>query len=282
MRIRCAALVAGIGLVIALGAAACGGSTQPPPLSARGQQLTRILAGLAPKSVSDQFELGMAGRQQQLDAACMAAHHLRYIPRDPHSLVDTVTETDFSSLAYAQTYGFGATTFPHLTGTDPNAPALAAMNPAQRTAYTDQLNTCDTAANQQTNVEYDVATANQVFNQIDQTVRDDDLRYRDALAAWHQCASTQGYPQPDRATLIHDFQKQMSTIRDDLSTEATRSGSPGDTTVAALAARDTAFQQLHQQEVAAAVSTFPCSQRLDANYRTLYTSHQTQTGEPKD
>jgi hypothetical protein len=280
MRAHRIASVAGIALAVVMGAAACGGGTPSPPLSARGQQSASILAGLLPKSESDQFELEMAGRQQQLDAACMAAHQLAYVPRDPRSLIDTVTETDFTSLAYAKTYGFGVTTFPHLAGADPNAAALAALPQDRRTAFTDQLNACDTAANDQVDHEYDVAVANQVFGRVDQIVRDDP-RYRDALGAWRKCAAAAGYQQVDRTALIDSFRQQMSAIRDDLSVAAAQSGSPGDATTAALATHDDAFLRLHQREVDAATRTFPCSQRLDATYRTLYESHTTPTGEPK-
>ena len=280
MRYRGATVITGIALAVALGAAACGGGTQSASLSARGHEMTNILAGIAPKSASDQFELDMATRQQQLDVTCMAAHQLHYIARDPHSLVDTVTETDFTSLDYAKTYGFGVTTFPHLTGVDPNAATLAAMSSAQQDAYTKQLVACDDAANQQTNKEYDVDDANQVFNEIDQDVQNDP-RYRDAVAAWHQCASAVGYQDPDRTSLISRLRDRMGVIRDDLSTTAAKSGAPSDATVASLAEHDTGFQQLHQEEVTAAVATFPCSQRLDATYRDVYRSHETSTGQPK-
>ncbi|HEY2694707.1 MAG TPA: hypothetical protein VGJ45_04505 [Pseudonocardiaceae bacterium] len=274
MRPHRAALMAGAGLVAVLGAAACaGGSTPPPHLSAHGQQLSRILAGLEPKSVADQFELAMTARQQQLDVSCMAAHHLRYLAQDPDNLVDTVTETDFSSLDYAKTYGFGVTTFPHLTGTDPNAAALAAMKPAQRDAFNNQLSACDTAAGQQTDTEYDVTAANQAYDRIDKTVRADPA-YRTAQDQWRRCAAAKGYQQPDRTTLIDSFQNKMGTIRDQLTAKAGAAGSPGDAEVATLAGNDAAFQQLHQQEVAAAVSTFPCSQALDATYRRLYAADQ--------
>lgn len=262
--------MAGAGLLIVVGAAACaGGSTSPPQLSARGQQLSRILAGLEPKPVADQFELAMTAREQQLDVACMATHQLHYLAQDPRNLVDTVTETDFGNLGYAETYGFGVTTFPHLTGSDPNAPALDAMTPADRDAFNNQLSTCDAAARRQTDNEYDVTAANQAYDRIDKAVRADP-RYQAAQAQWQQCATAKGYRQPDRATLIDFFQKRMGTIRDELTAKTGTTGSPAE--AATLAANDPAFQQLHQQEVAAAVGTFPCSQALDATYRTLYSA----------
>ena len=114
---------------------------------------------------------------------------------------------------------------------DPVVDPDAAMTPDQQDAYNKQLSSCDDAAEAQVDNEYDVDAANQVFNQIDQTVQNDP-GYKQALAAWHQCAAKVGYNEPDRTTLIDEFRTKMGSIHDTLSAEATQEGSPGDATVA--------------------------------------------------
>jgi hypothetical protein len=89
-----------------VGACARADNTEGPS-SAQVQKVENILAGLEPNSVVDEFQLVLAEHTEQLTANCMAAHNFLYRPKDPHSLVDTVTDTDFASLDYARKYGSG-------------------------------------------------------------------------------------------------------------------------------------------------------------------------------
>ncbi len=262
---------AATGLVLLCAVAACspsGGGAEGPDVAARAAHLEDILAGVAPDREADQFELDLAGRKESLIAACMTGHGMTYQPRDPRSVVDTTTNTDFASKDYAAQYGFGISAFPAFTGTDTNAQYLKTLSDTQRRDY----EKCQDSANTQAQDEYGVKQANEHFTQLDDTVRAD-RQYTAAQAQWSKCAATKGYPQPTRETLIDSLRADYDKILQHLTAKAGTVEDP-DRAVRELAGSDQEFQAFQARERQAALDTFPCSQDLDRVYADLYRSHR--------
>jgi hypothetical protein len=259
------------GLVVLCAVAACspnGGGAEASDVAARAAHLEDILAGVAPDRDADQFELDLAGRKENLIATCMAGHQMTYQPRDPHSVVDTVTNTDFASKDYAAQYGFGIATFPTFSGTDGNAQYLKSLSEDQRREY----QKCDETANTQAQDEYGVKQANDRFTQRDDAVRADS-RYTAAQAQWATCAAAKGYQQPNREALIDSLRTDHDKILQRLTAKTGDAPDP-DRAVRELAGADQEFQAFQARERQAAVDTFPCSQDLDRVYAEVYRSHR--------
>ncbi len=248
-----------------------GGDARPPSpaaLAARSR-LELILAGIAPKSEADAFNANLARRAQRLTAACMRERGFQYREVDPAAIMDTETETDFSSLAYARRHGFGISAWPTFAPDTSGNRAYAKSLPAARAhAYDDALSGCAEKAGAQANQELGVAEANKAYDAKDARLQRSD-EYQRAQAAWRACARQAGYDAPSRSALMDALRAE----RDQLSRKVT-----GDAEVAAdqrrqrLLDADPAFQAFRRKEIAAAVATFDCSRKLDAVYARLFQS----------
>jgi hypothetical protein len=248
----------------------------PSPASsqalANAKQLELILAGIAGDAANDKFNLALTSRAQSLISVCMASHDLTYVPRDPRTIVDTVTDSDFASMPYAEKYGFGVTTFPTFAKTtDPNEVYVKALSHSDASRYQAALDSCDTSATAQANKEFGVQWANYVFSQRDAIVRES-KSYDAAQAQWRTCAAGAGYPTAaSRVDLIQELQAERKALLNDLTSRAEQLNVQAtQDELAHLAATDPAWESLHDEEIREAVSTFSCSQALQVTYDRLY------------
>jgi hypothetical protein len=268
MRVRVRGLATGLVVLCAVAACSSGGGAEAPDVAARAAHLEDILAGVAPDRDADQFELDLAARKENLLATCMAGHNLTYQPRDPHSVVDVVTNTDFASKDYAARYGFGIATFPAFSGPDGNAQYLKSLSEDQQREY----RKCEETANTQAQDEYGVKQANDRYARRDDAVRADP-RYQSAQTDWATCASAVGYRQPTREALIDSLRTDHDKILQRLTAKAASAADP-DRAVRELATADQEYQAFQARERQAALDTFPCSQGLDRVYAEVYRAHQ--------
>jgi hypothetical protein len=265
---RCAVLIL---TVTAWGAAACtggGGNTGQTTTRATPEQVSRaesILAELEPNSAGDEHRLALADQAEKLTATCMADNRFRYLPKDPHALVDVATDTDFSSVDYARRYGFGVTASPMFAATsDPNSGYVDSLPQAKRESYEAQLGRCADAAAGEAGRRSGEAEAERRFSRTDLLVRSDP-RYRAAEQAWARCAAAKGYLSPTRLDLINSFRAERDALAQQAQTQ--------------LATTSQAADDLNRREREAAVATFACSQELDGVYRDVYKEHR-ETGRP--
>lgn len=239
-----------------------------------------ILAELEPNGAADKFRLDLARQTEELIADCMAVHGFRYRPKDPRTLVDTITDTDFASLNYARIYGFGVTAAPvFLQVADPNTSYLDALGQTRRQLFEKDLAQCAGEADADVRGRTGLAEAEQRIARTDQRVRSD-AEHLSAQRAWARCAAAVGYPHLTRLDLISVFDREREAILTRLSSgpktqdAVSRSGSSASGSQlydpASLAEKDPEYRYLRHRERAAAVATFRCSQDLDRVYRERY------------
>ncbi|WP_414166549.1 hypothetical protein ACMATS_01460 [Streptoverticillium reticulum] len=226
-----------------------------------------ILAGVSSPSESAKFDLEVAARTEALTSTCMKSHGFQYLPKNPHSVVDVEDASDFSSLDYARKHGFGISVFPHFA---PEATAakkyMKTLSAASLKAYDAALPGCVDSSQHTTEKEYGIPEANSEWARVDGEVQHD-RRYRSALETWKACAAAAGHPAQSRLALITDLRKEYTSVM---------AGIQGEDRVlpqdqlAALAARNPAWQKFHQAELDAAVATFPCSQAADRTYVSVF------------
>jgi hypothetical protein len=251
------------------GACTRAGNTESPQ-SAQVQKIENILAEIEPNSVADEFQLALTEHTERLTASCMAAHDFLYRPKDPHGLVDIVTDTDFASVDYAREYGFGVTAAPVLANTpDPNADYVASLDNARRQSFEAQLSLCSDSAVNAAKQQDGVTEAEQRFSRTDRQVRAD-AAYRAAEKEWARCATSAGYSQPTRLDLIRSFRMERDTIMQRLSSKIEPQSPSQPQIPEALPEKAPEFEDLQRRERAAAVATLPCSQGLDHVYRERY------------
>lgn len=142
------------------------------PPGAYTTQFELSMAGLLPKDTNDALNLHLVDREQHLVADCMDHNSFRYSPVDAHSIIDTTTETDFTSRSYAQTYGFGISSWPHFqpdrSGNNTYRDSLSgdALN-----NYENALKRCTDNAEYQADQEYGVSAATERFDAINGGLR---------------------------------------------------------------------------------------------------------------
>ena len=255
-------LVAVAVVACAGGCASAGtGNTHSVPVPARVRHAEDVLAGIAPNADADTFQLGLAARAEQLIVGCMATGGFTYRPKDPRSLVDVTTDTDFASLDYARTYGFGVTSVPTFTVTgDPNTGYVDSLAPDRSRAYHARLSSCADPADRTAREEAGEVAAGHLYTRTDARVHAD-ARYRDAATVWAHCAAAAGHPTTSRPDLIRSFttRREQLTTHDPIRPDG--SDRPG---------TDPALRDLRDSERAAAVATFGCSQAMDGVYRDRY------------
>lgn len=251
---RCALIVLTVAACSVAAACTGGGNTDQTAFRATPEQIRKaesILAELEPNAVGDEFRLALADQAEHLTATCMADHRFRYLPKDPHTLVDVVTDTDFSSPDYANRYGFGVTVSPVFASSpDPNRDYVDSLSATKQTSYETRLARCADEAAGEAERRSGQTEAERRFTRTDLLVRSSP-RYRAAEQAWARCAAAKGYRNPTRLDLINSFRAERDTLTKQPST-------------------DQATSDLNRRERAAAVATYTCSQEMDGAYRNLY------------
>jgi hypothetical protein len=238
--------------------------------SSQVRHVEDVMAELVPNSVADQFRLNLADHTEHLISDCMASHGFTYEPTDPHSLVDVTTDTDFASLTYARTYGFGVTSLPTFTATrHPKEDYLNSLDGAHRKSYELQFPRCADSATELVKQRDGVTEAERRFSRTDSLVQTDP-EYRTAMKAWATCAAAAGYSETSRVSLIGSFQTERDLISKRLSSTSPSQSVTKAQDPQSSAGKDPAFQDLRRRERLAAVATFNCSQALDRVYRERY------------
>jgi hypothetical protein len=235
--------------------------------SANTRRFVLILAGASGPSESGKFDLEVAARTEALTSTCMKSRGFQYLPKDPHSVVDVEDATDFSSLDYAHTHGFGISVFPHFTPEATEAKSyVKTLSAASLKAYDAALPGCVDSSQHTAEKEYGIPEANSEWARVDGEVQHDS-RYRSALETWRSCATTAGHPAQSRLALITDLRKEYTSVM--AGVQGGNHMLPQDK-LAALAAQNPAWQKFHQAELDAAVATFPCSQATDRTYVSIF------------
>lgn len=237
------------------------------PAGAYTTQFELSMAGLLPKDASDDLNLRLADREQHLVADCMHHDSFQYTPVDAHSIIDTTTETDFTSLSYAQNYGFGISSWPQFqpdhSGNETYRDSLSGGAPKN---YENALQQCADTADYQADREFGVSAATDHFNAVNGQAQRDP-RLVSARQAWQSCAQHHGYPDLSRDALIAALRNDYNSILDAI---GVRPSLVGDADRERRAEQDPRYQRFRQREIAAAVATFPCSQDLDRIYAQVY------------
>lgn len=261
------AVTAAVGVV-----SSCASSAGHNPASAltagqhaRADRLVLILAGLLPNSEDNEFDLERAANSERIVAACMTEAGFSYTPKNPHSLVDTTDNTDFSSASYAKTHGFGISAWPAFTPDRTNAQYASGLSATERKNFADKLSSCSESAEEQSRQDFGIEFANSRFDEIDSWVRSG-APYKKAADEWRACAGRAGYVAQDRASLIAALHAKYDTIISRITGDAELT--PAQTEERAQS--NMSYLEFRQEEIRAAVATFPCSQKLDANYRAAF------------
>ncbi|WP_316785049.1 hypothetical protein [Streptomyces sasae] len=242
-----------------------GGPT--PRAAANTRRFVLILAGASGQSESGKFDLEVAARTESLTSACMKSHGFRYLPRNPHSVVDVEDASDFSSLDYARKHGFGISVFPHFAPETTAAKSyLKNLSAASLKAYDAALAGCVDSSQRTTEKQYGIPEANSEWARVDDEVQHD-RRYRSALETWSSCAAAAGHPARSRLALITALRKQYTSVMAGI--QGGDHVLPQDK-LAALAAQSPAWRTFHRSELDAAVATFPCSQTADRTYVSIF------------
>lgn len=235
------------------------------PQHARADRLVLILAGLLPNAEDNAFDLEKAADSERRVASCMTEAGFSYTPKNPHSLVDTADNTDFASASYARTHGFGISAWPAFTPDRTNAQYASSLSTADQKKFGDTLSSCSEHAEEQSRQEFGVEFANSRFDRIDGSVRSS-APYEQAADEWRTCAGRAGYVSQDRASLIAALHSRY----DALITRITGAAELTPAQTEQRAQSDPLYRGFQQEEIRAAVATFPCSQKLDATYRDAF------------
>ncbi len=259
-----AVVIAGVVVIRATGG---DGTPRSTPLGGYTTQFELSMAGLLPKDSNDALNLRLVDREQHLVADCMHHNSFRYAPVDAHSIIDTTTETDFTSLSYAQTYGFGISSWPQFQPDHSgNNTYRDSLSGGTLNNYENALKQCADNAEYQADREYGVGAATERFDAINGQVQPDP-RLVGARQAWQSCAQRNGYPDPSREALIATLRNDYNSVLDAIGVHTSL---VGDSARERRAEQDPRYQRFRQREIAAAVTTFPCSQDLDRIYAETY------------
>jgi hypothetical protein len=224
------------------------------------------VAGLLPKTSADASNLELVRREQQLIADCMRQHHFIYHPVEPRSIVDTTTETDFTSAAYAHQYGFGISAWPRFAPDNSgNNQYVTSLPPKQQENYTEAAQQCSDQATDRANDELHVTEADKEFRVTDERVKRDP-RYISAQHDWANCIERKGYEAPTREELIASLREKYNEITVAINSRSAPSLAQREQ----AALTDPDYSRFRQQEITTAVDTYLCSQPLDASYASIY------------
>jgi hypothetical protein len=271
MRGRVKIYVAAVAAVVIVGvvvirAAGGDGTPRSTPPGAYTTQFELSMAGLLPKDASDALNLRLVDREQHLVADCMHHKSFQYTPIDARSIIDTTTETDFTSLSYAQEYGFGISSWPQFQpDRSGNETYRTSLSGGTRRNYENVLQQCTDNAESQAGREFGVSAATDQFNSVNGQVQRD-LQLVGARQKWQSCAQLHGYPSPTRDALIATFRNDYNSVLDAMGVRSLVSDADRER----RAEQDPQYQRFRQREIAAAVAVFPCSQDLDQIYAKVY------------
>jgi hypothetical protein len=231
--------------------------------SARGSESLqeRYLASLVGDASGPQtaeLEEAFFERAEELVTECMRAAGFEYTPEEYDASADAVA-SDFTSRTYAETYGFGVVanaTF-EFPGAEPspNDRRLADMVPALRDAYSTLRSDCRTSATAEASDQLGFSALSEAAV-IAEAAALTDGRVVGANRSWSECASEQGFSFSDRASMIESFTERMqSLVGDGPQADATR------------------FEELQNEEIAAATATFDCSTAYQRVYSDVFHEH---------
>lgn len=184
-------------------------------------------------------------RVQESVSDCMNSAGFTYVPFVRRT--SSQYFQDFTSLAYAMEHGFGVSegymTRQPATEAEPHDPNLD--NPLSNTPeYSEYLEQCNQHAAQAVTAESGVQELRLDLAELRDEISTD-REVEAASRAWSECAAEAGHIASDRTQLIVEFADRAMSLIDD----------------------EPALRQLHEEEVAAAVATFACSQDYDAVWR---------------
>ncbi|MER5636451.1 hypothetical protein ABT095_05815 [Kitasatospora sp. NPDC002227] len=246
------------------------GATGPTPAeAAQARRLEAVLAGLLPQSESNRFNSELAARTERLIADCMRDKGLQYFPKDPLSLTDPETSTDFSSLAYAQTHGFGIAAWPTFAPSHENDHVTAALTGQERQRYDAALTSCSDSSAKRAAKEFGIAQGNADYDRTDRAVTSDP-EYRRALTEWADCARKKGYDNRSRLDLINQLRSEYMELMKKINNSIPMESAPSQEELERRTKAEPAYQKFARKEIQAAVETFPCSTVTDSVYRTLF------------
>lgn len=263
-------------------ATSCGDSSEPQDTQALPELYLSSLRGDADGSASSELDRRIFDRQETIVVECMKRRGFDHSPRDfPQTKKQRERASDFTSLPYAQRFGFGVVVNNPAYGAgsedspeDPLGRTLGRMSPEERTAYqialygppppgapgapsggsTPQPGCLDEASGRVRD-DLGMTSVLQRFESVDTRVRADP-RMREAEEAWRQCSATAGYRADSRLALIRQFEDRVTA------TVGQPGGRAGDSR--------RALEPVLAEEIAAATATFPCSAALQQVYRKMY------------
>lgn len=240
-------------LAVALGVslgllAGCGTDPSPNAQSASVDllevQRSELLGGASPQVLAD-AEVHFLRLQQQSIASCMESSGFEYAVDVPS--IKPEMFADYYDRSYAQDHGFGvAENFLGLSNA--NEATADAHDPNTQTAYgntpeySSTYESCMVAATKDVNEREGLAIIKQRSSEVHDAIRADPEVVA-AATEWAACAASVGYTAPDRLSLINDFVQRASQTP------------PG------------ALETLRDEEVAAAVATFDCSEVFSRIWR---------------
>jgi hypothetical protein len=220
--------VLGAVLVTVLVIPACGGSSDS----------SKVAFGDREFGMTDADYTAHVERTQDLMASCMKRAGFDYVPVDVATIqraqASVRKEPGLSERQYREKYGFAVTTRfddPVFTiGLGPNAQTMAALPPAQRTAYQLTL----VGPNKEANFPFALddedfsdtggctrEAVSQVFTPEQLTggyvnpkdgLLDQDSRMREARDKWANCMQDQGFPYKDDGDIVDDFKKRLGAL----------------------------------------------------------------------
>ncbi|WP_424642380.1 hypothetical protein [Embleya sp. AB8] len=220
-----------------------------------------MLAELLPKQQADDIRVGLAGRKEALTQECMSGKGFRYYPQPVGSLLDLHGSVDPTSIADARSRGFGVTSIPQFQKQAPDNDTYYKSLPQQRRQdYSSALSACVTSAGRGANSEQGLDAAQSLYARIEGKV-EKTKEYRDALTTWASCSAEAGYP---GYSSRDDLVGRLAKRRQDIARKPSTGNGVMDANSMTGLQHDPDFARLHDDEVAAAVATFPCSQAMTA------------------
>ncbi|MFD9062684.1 hypothetical protein ACFVZ3_14315 [Kitasatospora purpeofusca] len=242
---------------------------ESPAQAVQARRLELILAGVLPQSENNRFNTELAARAEELIAACMSGKGFQYTAKNPRSLVDTTTSTDFSSLTYAQSNGFGISSWPIFEPSHENDAYEASLVGERMQKYNSALSSCADSSGVRAAKEFGVKKGNSDYTRIDGMILSDP-RYQSAGSTWAECAKSGGFSYPSRISLIAGLRKEHQALMKRISSQVISGKEVSQSELEVRAKSDAGYQEFNRKEIAAAVATFPCSQAADKVYQDLF------------
>jgi len=216
------------------------------------------MTNLLPKDQADRIRTNEVAEQESAVQTCMAQQGFTYYPTAVGALIDLHSTVDPQSLSDAQRYGFGVVSLPSFQKQGPqNNDYYHSLSAADQARYDRADSTCADSATSKIHDQSGETLASKLYPKLEKALSQSD-EYRSAEKRWSACASTVGYDFPDRETLIASFSKRRAAVVQ----QAGKISGASVTADSAALGSDADLISLQQDEIKAAVATFPCSQDL--------------------